>query len=264
MGLIQMAYNPWGQEVPIHIAWYLLWVALFAGLAFLVVHALWLRLRAKPEAQAAVVQELAACVPPKVLRHSLAARTFHWLMAAAMLTLLVTAFLPKAGVLIAWVNLHWMAGIVLILLIAFHIGHAVLAMDFWSIWPNRADLAELRGPASAKPGKYPLGNKLYHLAIVACGLTMVLTGALLLSRVRTPFFPRDPYLFADMTWGVIYLLHGFAGVGLVALVIVHVYFALRPEKLPVTKAMIYGTMDREYVLSHHDPRQWSCGSAAGK
>ena len=53
-------------------------------------------------------------------------------------------------------------------------------------------------------------------------------------RVRTIFFPRNPYLFSDMTWGLMYVLHGLAGVGLIALVIVHVYFAVRPEKLPIT------------------------------
>ena len=38
-------------------------------------------------------------------------------------------------------------------------------------------------------------------------------------RVRTIFFPRNPYLFSDMTWGWMYVLHGLAGVGLIALVI---------------------------------------------
>jgi len=28
-----------------------------------------------------------------------------------------------------------------------------------------------------------------------------------------------------------YVLHGLAGVGLIALIMVHIYFALRPEKL---------------------------------
>ena len=72
-------------------------------------------------------------------------------------------------------------------------------------------------------------------------------------RVRTPFFPRNPYLFSDMTWGMMYVLHGLAGVGLIALVMVHVYFAIRPEKLAITKSMIFGSMSREFYLEHHDP-----------
>ena len=38
-----------------------------------------------------------------------------------------------------------------------------------------------------------------------------------------------------MTWGLMYVLHGLAGVGLIALVIMHVYFGLRPEKRAITK-----------------------------
>ena len=43
-----------------------------------------------------------------------------------------------------------------------------------------------------------------------------------------------------MTWGMMYVLHGLAGVGLIALIMVHVYFGVRPEKLPITKSMIFG------------------------
>jgi cytochrome b subunit of formate dehydrogenase len=273
MGLITWAQNPWGREVPVHIAWYLLWVSLFAGLAFLVVHAVWTRCRRKPgERPEDIPPEITSCIPEKVPRHSLPARIFHWVMAAAMLTLLFSAFLPKVGERFAWVNIHWTAGVVLVLAIVFHIVHAVFFMDFWSMWPGRADLENTwRGirrscggsaPVLGKPGKYPFGNKLYHLAIVATGLCMATTGVLMMSRVRTPFFTRNPYLFDDMAWGVVYLLHGFAGVGLIALVVIHVYFALRPEKLPVTKAMVLGVMEREYYLEHHDPRQWACDTQA--
>ena len=52
----------------------------------------------------------------------------------------------------------------------------------------------------------------------------------MMSRVRTIFFTRNPYLFSDMTWGMIYVLHGLAGVGLIALIMVHVYFGIRPGK----------------------------------
>ena len=97
---------------------------------------------------------------------------------------------------------------------------------------------------------------MYHGVIVLAGLSVILTGVFMMFRVRTPFFPRNPYLFGDMTWGLMYVLHGLAGVGLIALVMVHVYFAVRPEKLPITKSMIFGTMSREYYLKHHDPERW--------
>src|SRR5712691_7539119 len=106
------------------------------------------------------------------------------------------------------------------------------------------------------PAQCRLENKLYHLAIVATGLSVILTGVFMLSRVRTIFFPRNPYLFSDMTWGLMYVLHGLAGVGLIALVMMHVYFAVRPEKLDITKSMISGSMSREFYLQEHDLERW--------
>ena len=46
-----------------------------------------------------------------------------------------------------------------------------------------------------------------------------------------------------------------------ALIMAHVYFALRPEKLVITKSMITGTLDREHYLEHHDPTRWKPESA---
>jgi len=188
-------------------------------------------------------------------------------MAAAMFTLLVTAFLPKVGVQFDWVTYHWIAGTVLTVSIVFHVIHASLWLDFWSIWPDRADLEDavrriqrFMGRAATPPrrfAKYPLENKLYHGAIIAAGLSAILTGVFMMSRVRTIFFPRNPYLFGDMTWGLMYVLHGLAGVGLIALIMVHVYFAIRPEKLDITKSMIFGSMRREFYLKHYDPERWT-------
>jgi formate dehydrogenase gamma subunit len=272
---IQWATSPWGQRVPIHIAWYLIWVCAIAGLAFLVVHAIWVKFFAKEEVFQVTplpAGELAA-IPEEVKRHSLAARLFHWIMAAAMLTLLFTAFLPKVGVQFPWVTYHWIAGIVLISSIIFHIIHATFFMDFWSIWPDKIDIQDAinrgkimtgeQAPLPRRFAKYPFENKMYHLIIVLTGLSVAITGFFMLFRVRTPFFTRSPYLFGDMTWGMMYVLHGLAGVGLIALVTVHIYMALRPEKLNITKSMIFGTMTREDYLEHHDPQRWPVSKESG-
>ena len=205
-------------------------------------------------------------IPERVVRHSLAARLFHWVMAAAMFALLATSFLPIVGVQFAWVAIHWQAGLVLTLAVVYHIVHASVWLDFWSIWPTPAEMSEEVSrvrlslgqlvPAPRKAAKYPFENKLYHLAILASGLSVIGTGVFMLFRVRTGILPRNPYLLADLTWGVMYVVHGLAGIGLVALVIVHVYFAVRPEKLPITLSMTRGWMSREFYLSHHDPRRW--------
>jgi cytochrome b subunit of formate dehydrogenase len=267
MGFIEWATSPLGQNVPIHIAWSLIWVALIAGMLFLIVHAIYIRYFAgKKEFAADASPEIAARLPARVPRHSLVARAFHWIMAASMFTLLLTAFLPKVGMRFDWVRYHWIAGVVLTVSVVFHIFHASFFLDFWSIWPDKADLEDawkrvlrfLGKPAGLprKFAKYPLENKLYHGAIIVTGMSAILTGVFMMFRVRTPFFSRNPYLFSDMTWGMMYVLHGLAGVGLITLVIVHVYFAVRPEKLPITASMIVGSMSREFYLKEHDPKRW--------
>lgn len=266
MHIIQWATSPWGQTVPIHIAWVLIWVAAIAGLLFLVVHAIWIRYFAKPEEFAPETIPAGLVIPEQVKRHSLAARLFHWVMAASMLVLLFTAFLPKVGVRFSWVTYHWIAGLVLIASIIFHIIHATFYMDFWSIWPDKTDITDAKNRtllAMGKPAplprrfsKYPFENKMYHLAIVCTGLAVAFTGAFMIFRVHTPFLTRNPYIFGDMTWGMMYVLHGLAGVSLIALITVHIYFAVRPEKLDITKSMIFGSISREHFLEHHDPARW--------
>ncbi|MGA2739525.1 MAG: cytochrome b/b6 domain-containing protein [Bryobacteraceae bacterium] len=266
--ITEWAMSPWGQSVPIHVAWFLIWVAGIAGLLFLIVHAIYVRYFAPAEEFAGSVSPaLAAELPRQIPRHSLAARLFHWIMAASMFTLLFTAFLPKVGVQFNWVTYHWIAGSVLTVSIVFHVIHASFWLDFWAIWPDRADMVDAwrrvrrfmgrPAPPPRKFAKYPLENKLYHGAIVATGLSAIGTGVFMMSRVHTVFFPRNPYLFSDMTWGLMYVLHGLAGIGLIALVMVHVYFAVRPEKLDITKSMVFGTMRREFYLKHYDPQRWA-------
>lgn len=268
-----MARSPWGQDVPIHIAWFLIYVCAIGGLAFLMVHAVYVRYFAKAEEFSGTVSpQVAASIPQRVNRHSLAARLFHWIMAAAMLTLLVTAFLPKVGIRFNWVPIHWIAGLVLTASIIFHIIHASFFMDFWAVWPNKEDLEEgsnrmkralgQDAPAPRRFGKYPLENKMYHAIIVLAGLAVILTGVFMIFRVRTGIFPRNPYLFGDMTWGLMYVLHGLAGVGLIGLVIVHIYFAMRPEKFVLTKSMAFGTLPKEYYLSHYDTERWVVSESA--
>jgi cytochrome b subunit of formate dehydrogenase len=245
----------------------LIWVAAIAGLLFVIVHAIYVRYYAKPrQFEPDPVPVDAAKIPAHVPRHSLAARAFHWIMAASMFTLLFTAFLPRVGAQFDWVTYHWIAGAVLTASVVFHIFHASFFLDFWSIWPDKIDLRDAwrrvqrfmgkPAPPPERFAKYPLENKLYHVAIIVAGLSGIVTGVFMMFRVRTIFFPRNPYLFSDMTWGLMYVLHGLAGVGLIALIMMHVYFGLRPEKRAITKSMIFGWMDRDFYLEEHDPERW--------
>lgn len=263
---ITSAISPWGQNVPTHVAWALIWVAVIAGFFFMVVHALYVAIVVPRHVQEKVSAEEAAEVPERVQRHSLTARLFHWIMAASMLALLITAFLPKVGVRFDWVLYHWIAGLVLTVSILFHIVHASFYMDFWSIWPDRIDMRDAMRrvlrffgkpvPPAERFAKYPLENKLYHGVVMVAGLAVMITGLFMMKRVPSIFTPRNPYLFSDFTWGMMYVLHGLAGVGFIALVLVHVYMGIRPEKLPITKSMIFGWMSRDFFLREHDPKRW--------
>jgi formate dehydrogenase subunit gamma len=268
MDFVKWGVNPWGQNILTHVSWTLFWASLFAGVMFLLAHGSYMLLsahRRRPEAETDRLEAAHANLPKRIERHSLVARLFHWVMAAAMFVLLFTAFLPVVGVQFAWVTWHWIAGLVLTGSIVFHIIHASFWLDFWSIWVGPKDIPEFKAElmrdlgddaSGPKSGKYPLGNRLYHTAIVVAGLVAVVSGVLMMWRVRTPFFTRNPYLFGDGAWGATYVLHGLAGVGLVGLVIAHVYFAIRPEKWWITKSMLLGWITRRQYLEHHEPERW--------
>src|SRR4029450_8439300 len=84
-----------------------------------------------------------------------------------------------------------------------------------------------------------------------------ITGVLMMQRIRTPLFERNPYgTMSDIAWGWTYITHGLAGVGLVGLIIAHVYFAVRPDKWWITKGMIFGWITRRQYLEHHEPNRW--------
>ncbi len=273
--LVSWARNPWGESVLIHISWDLFWAALVGGLLFLLAHGGYMLFSQHHKRDASEVDRMEAerkGLPANILRHSFVSRVFHWVMAFSMLTLLFTAFLPIVGVQFAWVWWHWMAGILLTASIMFHIVHATFVLDFWSIWIGPRDIPEFKAEMlrevgidapGPKSGKYPLGNRLYHLAVMVAGLSVIATGILMMWRVRTGIVERNPYILTDSTWGITYVVHGLMGVGFVGLVIAHIYFALRPEKLWITKSMIFGTITRRQYLEHHDPDRWVAESKSG-
>jgi cytochrome b subunit of formate dehydrogenase len=194
----------------------------------------------------------------RVQRHKLVDRAYHWLMAAAMLILLVTAFLPILGIKFEWVGIHWVTGLVLTVLVLFHIIRACFFQNFWAMM---IDSTDLKAPL-AKPGKYDLAQKLYHLAISVLGLAAIATGLLMWRKVDTPFWQRDPYWLSTESWGVVYALHGLAGMALVTMIIIHVYFALRPDEWHLTRSMLKGWITRKEYQDHHDPKRWQAKDEA--
>jgi formate dehydrogenase subunit gamma len=201
----------------------------------------------------------------RVIRHALADRLVHWLCAACVLTLLGTAFLPIVGVEFGWVTIHWVTGLVLTAAVLFHIVRVLVRGTLGSMWLGRADVADAMDIARStlerklpvrRPGKYSVAQKFIHHAFAVVVLTTLVTGGMMLARIDTPWWQRNPYLLADATWGIVYVLHGLAALLLITMVMMHVYFALRPEKLKFTRAMIRGWITRKEFDDHHDPQRW--------
>lgn len=202
----------------------------------------------------------------RIVRHRLVDRVFHWVAAACVLALMATAFLPILGFRFAWVQIHWMTGIVLAAAVLFHTVRSLIWQSPASMWVGTADMRELAatlkrtlrlGRADAvRPGKYSLAQKLIHHVFALVVLATIVTGTAMLAKIDSPWWTRNPYWLGDGAWGVIYVLHGFAAMLLITMIMAHVYFALRPEKLYFTRSMVLGWITRREYASRHDPERW--------
>lgn len=202
----------------------------------------------------------------RVKRHFLTDRTYHWLTAVSVLILMGTAFLPIIGWKFEWVSLHWLTGVVLTFLVLVHIVRALVWQDWRAMVIDGRDIRNaLRTVAQSlgnsglppgKPGKYKILQKFYHFAVAVLVLSIVTSGLLMLLKIDTPLWRRNPYWFAAETWGVIYSIHGFASMAVITLVMIHVYFALRPEEWWLTRSMFRGWISREEYLNHCDSKRW--------
>lgn len=202
----------------------------------------------------------------RMIRHRWPDRLYHWAMALSVLTLLGTAFLPIVGIKFDWIDAHWIAGLVLAGLVLIHIVRATIWLDVWSMMIGPRDVSDARAAVrrtlggapdpAPLPGKYPLLQKLYHAAIALTMLALIVTGAMMMVRIDTPLWVRNPYWLSQATWGMVYVIHDLAAMIVLALVMVHVYFGLRPEKLWITRSMIVGWITLADYASHHDPVRW--------
>ncbi len=180
--------------------------------------------------------------------------------------LLVTAFFPILGVDFAWVTVHWVTGLILAATILIHVVRALFWKDLSSMWIGFRDLRDgirlakwtlrLGNKQPALGGKYSLAQKAIHHVFAVVVLTTIVTGGLMLVKIDMPWWERDPYWLGEDTWGAIYVLHDLAALLLVTMVVTHIYFALRPEKLFFTRSMIVGWITRDEYAAHHDPERW--------
>ena len=190
-----------------------------------------------------------------ITRHAPVDRVFHWITALAVLLLLASAFLPILGLKFSWVPLHWITGVVLTIAVLFHTVRSTFfrRLRCMLIWPRHLrEFAQGR-----KAAKYTLPQKLMHAALGFAVLVATATGVVMLAKVDTPFWKRDPYLLDASTWGIVYVLHGASALLILVLTMWHIYFSLLPEKRAYLRAMIGGQMTRAEAAEFHDPARWS-------
>jgi formate dehydrogenase subunit gamma len=201
----------------------------------------------------------------RVIRHQWIDRLYHWLMAISVIVLTATAFLPIFGIKFAWLDIHWITGVALTALILIHIVRALVWQDWRNMWINMTDLRDLwRGvvrllggrATPSRPSKYDAAQKLYHFAVAIVVLAVVGSGLLMLLKIDTPLWRRNPYWFSSDTWGVIYVIHGMASMVIVAIVIVHIYFGLHPDSWYLARSMVRGWISRKEYSEHHDAARW--------
>ena len=97
--------------------------------------------------------------------------------------------------------------------------------DLRSSWRFVARALGSGGPPPQQDAKYSPLQKLFHMLVAAVVLAIVATGLLMLSKIDTPFWRRNPYWLADAQWGMIYAIHGLCAMAMITLIMAHVYFA---------------------------------------
>jgi formate dehydrogenase subunit gamma len=182
----------------------------------------------------------------KIIRHVLMDRVFHWLFAVVILVLLLTGLLPPLGINFSWVFIHWVTGVIMIMLLMIHIIRSL----FWK--SLKTMMIGSRDFSKAKPGKYSLEQKLMHNFLSFISLAAIVTGGLMMVRIDTPFWERNPFWLEASSWGYVYVIHGLMALVIVSTLMLHIYFALRPEKRMYLRAMIIGWISKEEYLAEHD------------
>lgn len=247
--IVRYKRDVWGEEVILGVSWDLLWVIAVAVLVLLAAHAIIMAALAnkkmdKPSAEGR-----------RVLRHESIDRWFHWVMAGSVLALIATGIAPIIGMRIAWLNWHWIAGLILTFVVVAHIVRSFIWQDFKSMVLGPKDFGEPFDSAK-KPGKYSFEQKGMHWAVTVVVLAVIATGVILFMQIDSPFWERTNSMAED-TLGLMFLLHGLSTLALIALVATHIYFAIRPEKIFYTRSMLSGWISEDEMTANHDTSRWS-------
>jgi cytochrome b subunit of formate dehydrogenase len=137
-------------------------------------------------------------------------------------------------------------------LLLIHICRSVFWKNLSRIWFSRSDLDARR----SKPGKYSLAQKMMHQFIAVLTLAGIITGFMMMIRIDTPLFQRDPYWLNADTWGLVYFIHGLVTLCFVSALMLHIYFSLRPESRMYLRSIFKGWISEEEYTQNHDAELW--------
>lgn len=286
-----------GAEVIVGLSWdVLLLIALVATLTFLVHYVLRELLnptdhtdsRDGPSKQE-VEESLEAQGVEEINRFSLAQRASHWVMAIAIFALMLSGFIimntdvtVKIVGGLSWLLIHIISAIVLIGYVAFHLGHVAYKGTWSKMWVGTKEAKDLIvrfknliGLTEEYPRQfeYPSAQKLLHWGVTATTLGVIVTGAVLWRRIETLALweATREFSFLGVTFGLgtadtpglvswSFVLHDLFAVGLLGLVMGHIYFALRPNEWEITKSMITGRVTVEEYAEKYNPTSWKVGA----
>ncbi len=242
----------WGREVLLGVSWDLLWLVCVVALVIIAGHAVYMATQQKAERPSAEGK--------RVHRHDQIDRVMHWVMAISILALLFTGVLPIIGIEFAWLTLHWISGLVLTAAVLFHIVRSVMQKDLALVWISRSDLKE-PFDESQMPGKYSVAQKGMHAAITVVTLLVIISGLVMFAMIDTPWWDRTNSL-SESTLGWMFFVHGLTTLALIALIVFHLYFTLRPEKLFYLRSMFKGWISEDELSANHDTERWAPDESA--
>lgn len=236
-----------------------------------------------------VEESLAAQGVEEVSRFSAVQRASHWIMAIAIFALMLSGFLimnngvtVKIAPGLSWLTVHIVSAVVLVAYTLFHVGHVAYKGTWNRMWVGRKEAVDLVtrfknlvGLTDEYPRQfyYPSAQKLLHWSITGATLGVIVTGLVLLRRIRLrPLWDATrEFSFLGIQFGFgagesvglvswSFVLHDFFAVAILALVMGHVYFALRPNEWEITKSMITGTVPVDEYAEKYSPSSWSVGA----
>jgi cytochrome b subunit of formate dehydrogenase len=239
--------------------------------------------------KAEVEQNLEAQGVEEINRFTLAQRASHWVMAISIFALMLSGFIiMNADVTVkiiaglSWLTVHIVSAIVLIGYVLFHLGHVAYKGTWGKMWigtKEAKDLAvrlkNLFGLTETYPRQfeYPSAQKLLHWGVTGASLGVILTGFVLWRRVEelALWESTREFTFLGIEFGLgtvdapglvawSFVLHDFFAVGMLALVMGHIYFALRPNEWEITKSMITGRVTVEEYAEKYNPTSWQVGA----